>query len=111
LTEEILMVKIQKTLKEGKNNYEATRGNWKVDKRRFNNIQYVVGIENGEVVSAYQPIEWGIIESGEDRGRKFFVGNDLNDNNLFSRFQKENQKMLKQFGNGQSVGYIYLSEI
>ncbi|AOZ93612.1 hypothetical protein [Paenibacillus crassostreae] len=111
MTEEILMVKIQNTLAEGKDLYNATRGNWVIDKRRFKNIRYVVGIQNGEVVSVYEPKEWSIIESGEDGGRKFFDGIELQDSALFNKFQKAAPKMLEKFGNGQAIGYISLPEI
>lgn len=44
MKEEILLLKIHNALKEGKDYYEATRGNWKINKGRIPYIQYVVGI-------------------------------------------------------------------
>lgn len=55
MKEEILLVKIHNSLAEGKSDYEATRGNWRMSKHRFPYIQYVAGVHHGKVVSVFQP--------------------------------------------------------
>lgn len=74
MKEEILLLKIHNALKEGKDYYEATRGNWKMDKKRLPHIQYVAGVNEGKIVCVFGPSTWGIIEEGSDKGRKHFEG-------------------------------------
>jgi hypothetical protein len=61
------VVKIHNALKEGKDFYEAVCGNWKIDKRRFVYIQYVVGINQG-IVFVLQVSKWHIIEKDSEKG-------------------------------------------
>ena len=110
MKEEILLLKIHNALKEGKDYYEATRGNWKINKGRIPYIQYVVGISGGKVVCAFQPSKWEIIEEGSEKGRKRFEGTEA-PLEILKKLQKVEEKVLKKFGRGSAVAYITLTEI
>jgi hypothetical protein len=110
MKEEILMLKIHNGLKDGKDYYEATRGNWKVNKDRFNQIKYVVGINRGKVVCAFEPIKWMIIEEGSDAGRKRFDGKEVT-SELLKTFQDNEKSLLKRFGSGSAIAYSYMNDI
>ncbi|WP_202078862.1 hypothetical protein [Caldalkalibacillus salinus] len=110
MTHEILLLKIHNGLKDGKDYYEATRGNWKLDKRRPQYIQYVVGINRGKVVCAFQPTKWGIVEEGTEKNRKFFDGIEAPAEVLL-RFQSSTEQIIKKFGTGSPVAYTSFEEI
>lgn len=110
MKEEILMLKIHNGLKDGKDYYEATRGNWKINKDRFSQIKYVVGINRGKVVCAYEPNKWLIVEEGTDAGRKRFNGKEVT-SELLKTFQDNEEILLKKFGSGQAVAYSYMNAI
>ncbi|WP_047154586.1 hypothetical protein [Aneurinibacillus tyrosinisolvens] len=111
MKEEILMVKIHNALKrDGKDFYEATRGNWKVNQARFKHIQYVAGINDGKVVCAFRPLEWDVIKEGTETGRKRFNGIEA-PNEILLKLQESESYLTKKFGSGQAVAYACLSEI
>jgi len=110
LKEELLLLKIQNALDEGKDYYEAIRGNWKVSKDRFDYIQYTVGFERGKVVCVFQPDIWSTIEKGKDKGRKCFEGKEA-PSDILSKLQKSEQLLIRKFGSGNPVAYALLSEI
>jgi hypothetical protein len=110
MKQEILMVKIHNALKEGKSHYEATRGKWRINKARLDYIQYVVGVDQGEIVCAYKPINWFQVEEGNERGRSFFEGEDV-DVKHFSKMQESSVLLTKKFGRGQALAYASLSDI
>ncbi|MEI4770485.1 hypothetical protein WAX74_12645 [Psychrobacillus sp. FJAT-51614] len=110
MKEEILLLKIQNALKERKDYYEATRGNWKINKSRLPFIQYVAGISGGKVVCAFQPSKWEVIEYGTEKGRKRFEGNEV-PSEILVKLQKKEEQVLRKFGRGSAVAYISLTEI
>lgn len=110
MKEEILILKIHNGLKQGKDYYEATKGNWKINKKRFEHIKYVVGINRGRVVCAFEPIKWNIVEEGKESGRKNFEGVETT-KALLSTFQSKENLLMKKFGTGQSVAYAYMTDI
>lgn len=110
IKEEILLLKIHNGLKEGKDYYESTRGNWKINQKRFDHIQYVVGMSRGKVVCAFTPTKWSIVEEGTETGRKYFEGTEAT-TELLTQFQHHEEKLLKKFGTGQSVAYAYMTDI
>jgi len=110
MKEEILLLKIQNALKEGKDFYEATSGNWKMDKRRWPYIQYVAGVNEGKVVCAFQPSKWEVIEEGMDKGRKRFDGIEA-PAEILTKLQRAEEQVLKKFGSGSAVAYISLAEL
>lgn len=110
MKEEIMLLKIHNALKEGKDYYEAVHGNWKIDKRRFDYIQYVAGINQGKVVCEFQPSKWHIVEEGPEKGRKYFEGSEAPEE-MLSKLQRVEEKLLKKFGRGSAVAYISLSEL
>lgn len=110
MKEEILLLKIHNALKEGKDYYEATRGNWKINKDRIPYIQYVAGVSDGKVVCAFQPSKWEIIEEGSEKGRKRFEGTEA-PLEILKKLQKAEEKVMKKFGRGSAVAYISLSEL
>lgn len=110
MKQEILMVKIHNALKQGKSHYEGTRGKWKISKARLEHIQYVVGVDKGEVACAYHPINWYQVEEGTEIGRSFFEGKEV-DIILLSKMQESNELLINKFGRGQAIAYASLSEI
>ncbi|MEK4538096.1 hypothetical protein NST21_22575 [Peribacillus sp. FSL K6-1552] len=110
MKEEVLMLKIHNGLKDGKDYYEATRGNWKVNKKRFDHIKYVIGINRGKVICAFEPIRWKTVEVGSNAGRKNFEGVEAT-TALLSTFQHNEDLLMKKFGRGQSVAYAYMTDI
>ncbi|GGM40422.1 hypothetical protein GCM10011351_28200 [Paraliobacillus quinghaiensis] len=110
MKQEILMVKIQNAIKEGKSYYEATKGNWRINKARLDYIQYVVGVDRGDIVCAYNPKNWYQVEEGTEMGRSYFYGKEVDDN-LLCKMQESKELLNKKFGRGQAVGYASLSEI
>lgn len=110
MKEEILLLKIQNALKEGKDYYEATRGNWKINESRIPYIQYVAGVSGGKIVCLFQPSSWEIIEDGSEKGRKRFEGKEA-PSEILTKLQKEQEQVLKKFGRGSAVAYISLVEL
>lgn len=110
MKEEILMLKIHNGLKDGKDFYEATRGNWKIKKMRFEYIQYVVGIDRGKVICIFEPERWFIIENGPEKGRKYFKGKESR-KELLLKFKAVEEHLLKKIGSGSAIAYEFLSEI
>lgn len=110
MKEEVLLLKIQNALKEGKDYYESTRGNWKINESRLPHIQFVAGVSQGKVVCTFVPSKWEIIEEGAEKGRKRFEGVEAPNEVLF-KLQKREEKVLKKFGRGSAVAYISLSEL
>ncbi len=61
IEERAITVKLNKTYREGMNTgelYEITRGIWKIDKRKRELIQYVLGVANGHVKEVYHVDRW-----------------------------------------------------
>jgi hypothetical protein len=61
IDEPVLVVKINRTYREGMSKdelYEIVRGIWKVDKRKLDKIQYVLGVYHGIVKEVYQVAYW-----------------------------------------------------
>jgi hypothetical protein len=110
MKEEVLLLKIQNALKEGKDYYESIRGNWKINKSRLPHIQYVAGVSCGKVVCAFVPTKWEIIEEGSEKGRKCFEGVEA-PHELLLKLQNAEERVLKKFGRGSAVAYISLSEL
>lgn len=110
MKEDLLLLKIHNAVNEGKDYYEATRGNWKVSKMRFDSIQYVVGVNRGKIVCVFQPTKWGIIDEGTDKGRAFFDGVNAS-NNVLIELQNAEDQLLKKFGSGNPVAYATYAEI
>ena len=110
MKEEILILKIHNGLKDGKDYYETKRRNLKVTKKRFDHIKYVVGINRGKVICAYEPIKWKIVEEGTEAGRKKFEGVEAT-TALLATFQYNEDQLMKKFGTGQSVAYAYMTDI
>ncbi|NMH72534.1 hypothetical protein HF078_05555 [Bacillus sp. RO2] len=108
--EELLLLKIHNGLKDGKNHYEATRGNWRISQKRFDTITLVAGINRGKVECLFKPKKWGIVEAGTDKGRKFFEGEE-GPSDLLLRLQNSEEQLLKKFGTGSPVAYIDLNEL
>ncbi|MEH7415027.1 hypothetical protein V7266_07045 [Neobacillus drentensis] len=69
---EILAVKIQNAVnKDGKDYYEATRGNWLANKNRVQKVQFVAGILNKKVVCVYKPLTWQTVEENGKKRHRF----------------------------------------
>ena len=109
----ILAVKIHKAINDDRKDlYEATRGNWAaaIDKCNADTVNYVVGIYEGLVVSAYEPKIWySVIKDGEDRERRRFDGTPVN-RDLFKLFKSNEENIRNSFGRGQSIAYIEIDE-
>jgi uncharacterized protein len=88
ITEPSITVKINRTFREGMSSeelYEITRGIWRIDKRRRDQINYVLAVAEGVVKEVYETFRWQ--DAGTDayqfrkhkpeelRGRSEFVGN------------------------------------
>ncbi|MFC5772812.1 hypothetical protein [Ectobacillus antri] len=59
MKQSILMVKIHGELEHRNNDlYETTRGFWKIDRKRVDYIEVVVGVLKGKIVCAYMPDSW-----------------------------------------------------
>ena len=110
MKKDLLLLKIHKAVNEGKDFFEATRGNWKVSKKRFDYIQYVVGVNRGKIVCAFRPTKWDIIDDGRDKGRAFFDGLDA-PKEVLIKLQNAEDQLLKKFGSGNPVAYAMYSEI
>lgn len=105
-----MLLKIHHALNEGKDYYEATRGNWKISESRLDYIQYVVGFNRGKVACVFQPTRWGVIEEGEEKGRKYFEGLEASVE-LLSKLQNAEKNLLGKFGSGNPVAYAFISDI
>lgn len=110
MKEELLLLKIHNALNEGKGYYEATHGNWKVSNNRLDYIQYVVGFNRGKIVCVFQPTRWGVIEEGQERGRKYFEGKEASED-LLSKLQCAEGNLFRKFGSGNPVAYAFISDI
>ncbi|WP_462410646.1 hypothetical protein [Neobacillus sp. Marseille-QA0830] len=101
---EVLAVKIHNAVhKDGKDYYEATRGNWRANKDRACAVEYVIGILDQQVVCAYKPDSWETIEeSGKQRQR--FEGKEV-DQATFNRLKEMEEELLKGFGSQASISY------
>lgn len=101
---EILAVKIQNAVKkDGKDYYEATRGNWRANKTRAQKVEYVAGVLDKEVVCVYKPVTWEtIVENGKNRQR--FNGVEVNQD-TFYRIKGMEQDIVNGFGNGAAISY------
>lgn len=110
MKEEILLVKIHNALKDGNNYYEATRGNWRVNKMRLGHIQYVVGISCGKIVCAFTPYGWNVIKEGTKAERKYFDGIEVS-KEILSKLQNSEDILIGKFGARQSIAYASLSEV
>lgn len=110
MKEEILLLKIHNAIKEGKDYYQSSQGNWRMSEKRLSTIKYVVGINQKKVVCVYVPTEWHIIQDGPEKGRKFFVGTEAS-NNILIKLQTIEEQLLKKFGSGSAIAYVSLSEV
>ncbi|OQP05156.1 hypothetical protein B1690_14275 [Geobacillus sp. 46C-IIa] len=109
MREESMLVKIHGTLAEGKDDYEATRGNWRINERRLPYIQYVVGVNHGKIVCAFLPKKWETIEEG-GRRKKRFEGVEASVEILQKLRQKES-KIVRKFKGQNPVRYLSLDEL
>lgn len=107
--EEIMLVKIHNTLADGKDYYEATRGNWLVSARRFPYIQYVVGVNRGKIVCAFIPEQWETIEEG-GRRKKRFEGVEASLEILQKLRQKESE-IVRIFRGKNPIKYLSLDKL
>lgn len=87
-----LVVKINKTFRDGMSNdelYEIIRGIWKIHKDKRDKIQYVFGVYHGTIIEVYKVSYWD--DAGKTpykfrkhdaetlRGRSEFVGSPADD--------------------------------
>lgn len=112
-----LAVKIQNAMNhDRKDLYEATRGNWPAAKANCNagNIDFVVGIYEGKVLSAYIPTKWyTVIEDGEgENERRRFDGIPASQE-IFTvlKKRKNEENILNSFGRGSSFTYVEIGEL
>ena len=105
-----MLLKIHNGLKDGKDHYEATRKHWRISKKRIESIQYAVGINRGKVECAFQPVRWGVVEEGKEKGRLYFEGSEAS-SDIIHKLQCAQDQLLKKFGSGNPVAYISLSEL
>lgn len=73
IDEPVLVVKINKTYREGMSSeelYEIIRGIWKLDKRKLDKIRYVFGVYQGTVKEVYEVAYWNDAGSNEYKFRK-----------------------------------------
>ncbi|MGG4468468.1 hypothetical protein ABER68_10600 [Paenibacillus alvei] len=104
----VLAVKIHNAIqKDGKDYYEATRGNWRASKVRARKVNYVLGVLNKQVVCVYRPLSWEtVVENGIERQR--FEGEEV-DQATFNMIKSQENAILKGFGRGQSISYFDFS--
>ncbi|MBY6054700.1 hypothetical protein [Cytobacillus firmus] len=104
MSKEILAVKIQNAVKkDGKDYYEATRGNWRANKERVRKVEYVIGVMNKEVVCVYKPLSWDTVEeNGKKRQR--FEGEEVSQS-TFNRIKNMEEAIIKGFGSGAAISY------
>lgn len=110
MKEEILLLKINKALIEGKNHYESTRKHWIIKRQRTEFIQYVAGFNKGKLECVFQPTKWDVVEEGEDKGRLFFEGVEA-PLELLRKFQCYEDILFQKFGSGNPVAYATISEL
>ncbi len=112
MNEDILLVKIHNALAKGVEHYAATKGNWKLDKRRLTHIQYVAGVNNGKIVCVFTPSSWTTIKSDikKENNRKCFEGTEA-DSQILSKLRNNEALLLGKFGSGASIAYAAFSEL
>ncbi|GMN99857.1 hypothetical protein [Parageobacillus thermoglucosidasius] len=107
MKEEILLVKIHNTLAEGKDHYEATRGNWRMSKHRFPYIQYVAG---------WDIMEKSFVSFSLKSGRLFKkdlirgTGTEAS-SELLKKLQMVEDKIMRKFGSRNAIAYLSLEEL
>jgi hypothetical protein len=107
--EEIVLVKIHHTLAEGKDYYEAIRGNWLISERRFPYIQYVVGINHGKIVCAFRPEKWETIEEKGQKKRRF-EGVEA-PVEILQKLRRKESEIARRFKGQNPVRYLSLDEL
>lgn len=104
MAKEVLSVKIQNAVrKDGKDYYEATRGNWRANEKRARAVEYVIGILDKQVVAVYKPEKWETVEENEKK-RQRFEGEEA-DQSTFNRFKEMETEIVNGFGNGAAISY------
>jgi hypothetical protein len=56
--EKLILICITRSLAEGRDVYNATRGVWKVNRDRVSDYRLVLGHDRGRVVGAFRPEKW-----------------------------------------------------
>lgn len=64
MEQDLLLLKVHKAAAEGKDYYDAFRGNWRISNSRIEHIKYVVGVCHGKIVCVFQPTSWNEIDEG-----------------------------------------------
>ncbi|WP_083441548.1 LEM-3-like GIY-YIG domain-containing protein [Nitriliruptor alkaliphilus] len=81
--EPVLVIKIQKSLEEGKSLYDAVRVAWKLNPANAEKAAWVAAASKGVILDVYEPNQWlpasdpefdGLIETEIDQDRYGFVG-------------------------------------
>ncbi|ASS73623.1 hypothetical protein CIG75_00605 [Tumebacillus algifaecis] len=110
MKEGIVMLKIHNGLKDGKSHYDAICGHWRTAAGRLKFIQYTVGINRWNFVCVFKPSIWGYVETGHEKGRKYFEGVEA-PVDMLSKLQEAEVKLLQKFGRGRELAYAFLSEV
>ncbi|PLT31023.1 hypothetical protein [Peribacillus deserti] len=104
MKKEVLAVKIKNAVhKDGKDYYEATKGDWRAARDRVRKVEYVIGVLDKEVVCVYKPLVWETVEKN-GRKRQRFEGKEV-DKSTFNTFKDMQDDILKGFGVGASISY------
>lgn len=81
--ERVLVIKISKSLLEGKQLYDAVRAAWKLNPDNARKASWVVAARQGVILDVFQPERWlpvtdtefeGLVQSEHDENRYGFVG-------------------------------------
>lgn len=79
----LLIIKIKKSLDEGKSTYDATRVAWKLNPDRAALADWVIAASQGQILEVFEVDAWlpafdpefkGLIDTENDQGRYGFVG-------------------------------------
>lgn len=65
--------------------YDCVRKYWRMDVRRAQQAEYVVGVAHGKVEIVCRPISWSRVGAGEHRGRLMFEGDVIKDSPYLER--------------------------
>ena len=96
--ENILAVCLNKSYKEGITTlhlYEITRRAWRVNIKRVQKIEYVLGVYKGDIKSVYRVKEWKICE--ENNKRKYFIGEPIE--------EELKTKLEEKYNNGNKIKF------
>lgn len=109
LKDRLLVITLNQSL-EGPSLYERVRGNWNLNRKRVEKVDYVLAVYDGVIIGVFKPEKWEVVEdlapNVKKRKRLKFSGEIVEDKNILDRYLHKKIPP-KSKGNANPIKYLF----